>query len=362
MIRRLGRAIAAVVAGLLMVMIVPAYGQEPASSSPHGRLPGGLDCSACHTSQGWRPLKSPTDFDHDVATPFVLTGRHAELVCTRCHLKLRFDESELSGADCTVCHVDVHQGRMRGTCIACHNATAFNQVPRLSVHARTSFPLTGAHLQVACESCHRDDRGGAFTSLATECVACHESDFRSAQSVDHVAAGFSTSCETCHGNLAWGSGAAFDHVTASGGFPLRGSHATLRCESCHNMPSLDLKFSASGVNDCYACHAPDYGLAHAGSGFPTACAGCHRETRWGDATFADHDRQYFPITSGAHRGTWSGCETCHTVPSDFRSFTCFNCHEHSRDRMDAKHREEVRGYAYDSNLCYSCHRNGRGDD
>lgn len=360
MIRILGTAMAAFCVGLL-VAPAAAPGQETASPSPHGRLLEGLDCSACHTSQGWRPLKERLDFNHSRATSFPLTGRHAELACGRCHLKLRFDESELSGADCTVCHVDVHQGRMRGTCVSCHNATAFNEVPRLAAHARTSFPLTGAHLQVACESCHRDDRGGAFTSLATECFACHESDYRSAQSVDHVAAGFSTACQDCHGSLAWRSGAAFDHVTASGGFALRGSHAVLRCDACHMLPDLDLKFAATGVDDCNACHSQDYDRAHAGTGFPTACVGCHRETRWGDATFAEHDRQYFPITSGAHRGAWSGCETCHTVPSDFRSFTCLNCHEHSQDRMDDKHREEG-GYAYDSNLCYSCHPNGRAGD
>jgi hypothetical protein len=330
--------------GSSLAVPAAASGQQAASPSPHGSLPAELDCSACHTPRGW----------------FQLTGRHDKVSCARCHLRLRFDEPQLDMAGCSSCHVDVHQGRMRGACVSCHNTTSFRDVAGLSVHARTSFLLTGAHLQVACESCHRDDRGGAYTALNTECVACHESEYASSEGIDHVAAGFSTACQDCHGTLAWGNWASFDHVSASGGFPLRGSHAGLICEACHVMPGLDPKFSASGPDDCYACHAQDYDRQHAGSGFPTDCTGCHRETRWGDATFADHDR-VFPITSGAHRGQWDGCETCHTVPSDFRSFTCFNCHEHSQTRMDEKHREE-RGYAYDSNLCYSCHRNGRADD
>lgn len=354
--------VAGLAIGLTLSAATAVRAQEAASLSPHGDLPGGLDCSACHTSERWRPLKRSLDFDHDRATSFALAGRHGEVVCARCHLKLRFDESELDGGDCSSCHVDVHQGRMRATCISCHNTSSFHDVAGVDLHARTSFPLTGAHLQIACESCHLDDRGGAFTSLDTDCVACHQRDFTSASSLDHVAAGFSTDCQDCHGDRAWGSGAAFDHITASGGFPLRGSHGVLRCESCHELPSLQPRFAVSGPDDCHACHSADYDRAHAGSDFPTACAGCHRETRWGDATFADHDRQFFPITSGAHRGRWDGCETCHTVPNDFRSFTCFNCHEHSQARMDDKHRGEVSGYAYDSRLCYQCHPDGRRDD
>lgn len=350
----------ALATGLTLGWATLLAGQEAASFSPHGSLPGGLDCSACHTSQGWRPLKARPDFDHDRATSFSLTGRHAEVVCARCHLRLRFDEPELDLSDCSSCHVDVHQGRMRDECISCHNTSSFNDVAGVSLHARTSFPLTGAHLQIACESCHRDDRGGAYTTLNTDCVACHQSDFTSASSLDHVTAGFSTNCDDCHGVMAWGSGAAFDHVTASNGFPLRGSHATLRCESCHVIPGLQSKFAASGVDDCYACHSADYDSEHAGSSFPTTCAGCHNETRWDDATFADHN-PFFPISSGPH-SNYDGCETCHTNPGDFRVFTCFNCHQHSQDKMDDKHEGEVNGYAYDSNLCYSCHPNGKADD
>ena len=102
---------------------------------------------------------------------------------------------------------------------------------------------------------------------------------------------------------------------------------------------------------------PDYERVHAGTGFPTTCATCHSTATWSGASF-NHDQQFFPINSGAHRGTWTSCQTCHTDPNNFGVFTCLVCHEHNQSDMDRKHRE-VSGYAYASPLCYSCHPNGR---
>ncbi|MGD2121575.1 MAG: hypothetical protein PVJ76_07515, partial [Gemmatimonadota bacterium] len=111
-------------------------------------------------------------------------------------------------------------------------------------------------------------------------------------------------------------------------------------------------------NDCVACHQADYDGEHAGSGYPTNCAACHTPTVWIPANF-DHDRDYFPIFSGKHRGKWSvsGCSTCHTNPDNFSSFTCFACHKHNQTNMDNDH-SEVSGYEYSSPACLSCHPNG----
>ena len=87
-----------------------------------------------------------------------------------------------------------------------------------------AFPLTGAHLQITCESCHENERGGAFSALDGDCVSCHLPDYQRSDIVDHASRGFPTTCEQCHGSLAWQATEAFDHTAASGGFDLAGAH------------------------------------------------------------------------------------------------------------------------------------------
>ena len=54
------------------------------------------------------------------------------------------------------------------------------------------------------------------------------------------------------------------------------------------------------------------------AGFSTDCLLCHNMVTWLGATF-DHDSEYFPIYSGAHRGRWSSCATCHRIVSSDRA-------------------------------------------
>lgn len=328
--------------------------------NPHGVLDVIIGCDACHTTGGWRPTKTPLEFDHDDATNFPLTGRHEDVRCATCHLDLMFDEPKIGTAGCAECHVDVHRGRLSHDCTSCHNTTLFADVRGVEIHARTRFPLSGSHVQVSCESCHPNDRDGAYSIRQSECVSCHASDYAAAQPVDHVAAGFPTECQQCHNTLAWTYNVAFDHVTASGGFALLGRHMQIRCSSCHSGGTGDPIFNPSSQDDCVACHQSDYERQHGGTGFPTTCGSCHTNDSWAGASFADHDARAFPIFSGTHRGRWDGCQTCHATPNNFTAFTCFNCHEHDRARMDDKHREEP-GYVYDSRACYSCHPNGKSD-
>jgi hypothetical protein len=144
------------------------------------------------------------------------------------------------------------------------------------------------------------------------------------------------------------------------GYPLVEVHETLDCSLCHT-PAGDPIYRPSGPDDCVTCHADDYQREHGGSGFPMTCLTCHNQRRWDDATFENHDQQFFPVYSGAHRDQWPDCQTCHTSPGDFKTFTCLVCHDHNKTEMDAKHREE-NGYVYDSAQCYSCHPDGRADD
>jgi len=252
---------------------------------------------------------------------------------------------------CASCHVDVHQGRIAGACARCHDTRSFHEVPAIALHARAGFALTGAHLDAPCESCHRNDRAGAFTAVPQECIACHREAYAAALMPNHMAAGFPTDCQECHATVTWQSGAAFDHASAANGFALVGAHATLACETCHVPPNMALRFTATSQDDCISCHRPQFSQAHgAGSGFPTTCADCHSVNSWSGASF---DHTQFPLT----RAHDVSCATCHTTQGDFTQFTCLTCHGQSQ--TDQQH-QGVSGYTYDSHACYSCHRNGGG--
>jgi hypothetical protein len=279
-----------------------------------------------------------------------LDGRHAEATCLRCHEGLRFDGADIVAGDCASCHLDVHQGTLARPCASCHSTTSFADVPLGNAHPG-QFPLEGAHLQTSCESCHRNDVGGAFRPLDTACSSCHMGDYFSSSLVDHQALSFSTYCTDCHSTLSFRD-VAFDHFIWSGGFELAGRHAGIACTTCHNGPDGDVPTPTADANDCIACHIDEYDREHAGSGFPTDCVACHNQLRWEGATFAHS----FPIFSGPHAGEWNSCADCHQAPGDFASFSCLGCHR--QPEMDDKHRGE-RGYAYDSPTCLSCHPDGR---
>lgn len=312
-----------------------------AQESPHGDTQRPLNCVDCHTQTAWRPLREPIRFDHARDTGYELDGRHAEALCSSCHLGANFAEPRLAGDDCAACHVDVHQGNLSTQCTYCHTTESFQDVPGVNVHLATSFPLTGAHLQVTCSACHIDDVGGRVTTLDAECVSCHRADYENASTIDHVESGFSTECADCHNTIAFGAGVQFDHDAVSNGFTLVGSHRAIPCASCHLLPGFEPLFpGAIDEMDCVSCHQPDYDREHGGSGFPTTCADCHSVDTWDDASF-DHDvvSGGFALL-GAHQRI--PCESCHLQPGYEPVYPgvtgdgdCVGCHQSDYDREHA---------------------------
>jgi hypothetical protein len=204
---------------------------------------------------------------------------------------------------------------------------SFSDMSVREIHARTTFPLTGAHLQIACRACHVDGQLGTFTPLDPQCMSCHEADYTNAQAVPHE--NFPTDCLRCHVTLAWTANVRFDHPSVSGGFRLLGAHALIRCSSCHG-PNLEPLFQPANDQDCIACHQTDYDREHPGGAFPTTCLACHTVDTWSGATF-DHAlvASGFRL-EGAHARI--PCEACHS-PTDWSvPFTpandqdCISCH------------------------------------
>jgi hypothetical protein len=217
-------------------------------------------------------------------------------------------------------------------CERCHSASGWSGAS----FSHSFFPLAGGHAGQQCTDCHTT---GQLVSIPSTCVSCHLADYQGAPG--HVSQAFSQDCIRCHTIHGW-TGANFNHDF----FPLVGGHSGLDCTRCHTGGTF-----TKIPSDCFSCHQDDYQRApdHATLGFPTDCTGCHTVSAWEPASFTHR----FPLR-GPHD---ESCGTCHNAGTT-TTFTCLVCHEHSKTRMDDKHKEE-NGYSYDSQACYRCHPNGR---
>lgn len=142
--------------------------------------PGGPRCTGCHTDAAWIPSTFDL-FRHD-RTAFALEGAHVATACTTCHLAdadgtWRFGIEDTS---CAGCHAadDPHADQFATRpCTDCHTTESF-AIGRFD-HDRTSYRLEGAHADIACGGCHREERtptGRVFVRyapLTTECESCH---------------------------------------------------------------------------------------------------------------------------------------------------------------------------------------------
>jgi hypothetical protein len=311
----------------------------------------GTTCVRCHTTRSWKV----TDMvQKHQATRFALLGRHASLACEACHANASQRQYAGTPIECVACHrTDYVQAaspnhtsaQFSTDCLQCHQPAARTWGSGFD-HARTEFPLMGAHAATACSHCHAGNR---FRGLETACIGCHRADYNAAANPAHAANGFSTECRFCHTQSAWRP-ATFDHSSTA--FPLTGRHTSTACVACHTNNNYALTYQ-----DCYQCHATQFDQApnHVTSQFSHDCTPCHTTAAWRPSIF-DHDGRSFRIYSGKHRGKWTSCAQCHPNAGQYQVFTCLSCHEHEQTRMDDKHRNK-QGYIYSSPACYNCHRN-----
>jgi hypothetical protein len=246
--------------------------QRPAEN-PHGALKN--ECTECHSTQGWSPLRSPLPYRHS-DTGFELAGRHAEVACRSCHGSLEFAR-EKGKSDCFACHQrefetarnPVHAG-FPATCRDCHGVAGWQ--PATFDHNSTGFQLAGAHRSLACTTCHRN----GYSGTPSDCFACHQSDFNGTHNPNHATAGFGTGCADCHGTNAW-TPATFDHESS---FPIASGRHQFPCSSC--------PVSAGNFNnfECILCHEHSQGETnseHRGVGGyvyeSRACYQCHPRGR-----------------------------------------------------------------------------------
>ncbi|MCB1007412.1 MAG: NAD(P)-binding domain-containing protein [Acidobacteria bacterium] len=302
----------------------------------------GLDCARCHDTRRW-DARDDVFRAHD-RTIFPLLAGHARVDCEGCHGGQPPNEYSRTPTDCMTCHHEDYRAATdpphRGfstDCLQCHvGVTQGWSAPGFRHTAR--FPLTGPHAGIDCADCHRD----GYVGTSADCYDCHRDDYERTRDPDHVAAGFPTTCQSCHGATSW-EGAVFDHALS--GFPLTGAHRTLDCEQCHQSG-----FGGT-PSDCIACHRSDYERTrdpnHAQAGFSTRCQECHSTSSWEGSGFS-HDATGFPLT-GAHRA--AVCEACHSQGYAGTSTACYSCHRADYEgTRDPNHAQS--GFP---TTCQNCH-------
>jgi hypothetical protein len=349
-------------------------------------------CESCHRPNAAN-FKGGASFNHN--TTYQLVGVHTTLDCTACH---RNGVYKGTGRDCYSCHQanyaqtknPNHTAAGFGTtCDTCHKPTDPDWVLAAATN-HSSFALVGLHATQPCAACHRN---GVFKGTPRDCYSCHQANYAQTTSPNHAAAGYATSCDSCHKptDPTWLAAA-----TSHSSFALVGLHATQPCAACHKNGVYK-----GTLRDCYSCHQANYAGTrnpnHAAAGYPTTCDSCHKPT---DPTWLAANTTHSTFTlvglhatqpcaachkNGVYKGTPRDCYSCHqanyaatTNPNHAAAgfaTACDTCHKptdatfllatyphatyslvglHATQPCAACHRNNV--YKGTSHDCYSCHQ------
>lgn len=325
----------------------------------HGNQFGTRTCTACHDESTWE--ETPRFF-HD-SSRYVLTGKHRTTACASCHKEVAMAGSAkpvvryagVRFATCTNCHADHHNGAMPQKCETCHSTEGWRLLRNRSGfegsfdHARTDFPLRGAHGALTCATCHDMRRAPAAgikltwastqvhamypAPIATGCLSCH----LDAHDSTFVRTAGGRSCENCHNETRW-LPSTYDlarHNRET--YVLTGAHVVVACAQCHQpvRPGGPPQFRLP-AQDCASCHKTVD--PHAGQFGDRACTQCHTTETFRIAAF-DHSRTRYPLDA-THRTV--ACAKCHTVTAGpngapvtrYRPLetTCRACHGASTPR------------------------------
>ena len=312
---------------------------------PHLGQFGKKECEQCHTPKGVR-------VDH-ATTQFPLLGKHLSVPCEKCHVREKGQFPAGAGeavrfkpiaTNCRNCHQDYHRGQFKEDCAKCHTTEGFK--PSTFDHAKSDFALTGAHLKLTCERCHKPEVFNTpkppatlvrFAPMSHECASCHQDPHKGQ---------FGTNCLKCHTTESW-TKTGFNHA-AQTGVPLNASHNSLRCETCH----INREFKQQ-VN-CLNCHRKDYDSTtrpnHRRANFSFNCESCHKvgDARWEQATL-NHD-VFFPL---AGRHATAVCQSCH-INNVYKGTpqNCYGCHRPDYEQTRTPNHKAA-GFPTD---CESCHK------
>jgi len=330
-------------------------------------------CEGCHVEHQGRQSQliwwknERENFSHNLAG-YALEAKHGQLKCEQCHQLSHIQNSQQLATQkvnlqrtylglstqCLSCHKDEHRSQFKGECLSCHSMEGWKPASRFE-HARTAYPLTGKHRQVACDKCHAavvdhhfidDPDYRRYTGIShTTCTDCHQ-DIHSGK--------LGVTCTNCHSTEGWKhvQVGRFNHAQTR--YPLLGRHAEVACEKCH-LPGKPRTPIASRF--CTDCHSDYHQGQFARRTQKGGCEECHTVSGFSPSTFslANHKNTDYPIT-GAHLAV--PCIQCHTKTFQargqriqrftFNSTGCFDCH-------GDPHKGDVKDYMKNRD-CQSCHQ------
>jgi hypothetical protein len=325
--------------------------------------PNGKDCVRCHLEHNGTDFHlihwdtPPEKFDHKL-TGYKLEGKHAKVACEKCHTPAHMVPSEKAliknkdlaksylgqSTSCTPCHTDPHKGQLGNDCTKCHNVESWKAAKDFD-HSKTRYPLTGLHIKVACEKCHKADTPGGparYNDMKfSKCSDCH---------LDPHKGEFKKACDVCHTTSSWKTmlpGYDFDHSKTK--YPLVGKHQQVSCVACHVNGDFKKEIPFA---QCVDCHKPD---PHKGQ-FQARpkkgeCAECHNLDGWKPSLFGvkEHDTSEYPL-KGKHIKV--DCVKCHIAAGKDTIYKvkfalCTDCHKDAHDNQFAG--------APNNNKCENCH-------
>ena len=260
---------------------------------PHQELEGTLRCVSCH----------------DVA-------RKAEMstLCLACHKEIGWLRDRERGLHARV------QSQRCASCHPDHAGVGFAMIawpdrggPDAFDHTRAGYPLTGKHDKVKCADCHKPalqvsevvrqapghKTAAGWLGLEQACATCHRDPHRGRLGVK---------CAECHTTTSFNEigRMAFNHDRTR--YPLRGRHAAVRCEKCHDFAGGKLVANVRFAT-CGDCHRDAHAATATLAGRTVDCASCHVVDGWTPATYtvAQHRQATYRLEGKHERVPCGGC-------------------------------------------------------
>jgi hypothetical protein len=286
----------------------------------------GTRCEQCHTATAWTKAAPPAKVEFHDRTNYPLRGMHVQVKCDACHDPRKPAAKRyrpLPHGKCLDCHKDPHMGETDKPCESCHGVEGWKPARfEIADHAKTRYPLEGAHQAVPCTKCHdAPPKSPGFNRGNPPCEACHADP--------HKGQFAGQTCATCHAVAAWSPSTFTKDAHAKAGFALTGKH-DVACGRCHAGTFKGLS------PECGTCH-DDH---HAGQFAPRKCTECHAGAVWKPAPGFDHGKTF--VLRGQHAK--AACERCHP-----------------KVRLTASLETEVYALGARSRECVGCHRSVHGE-
>lgn len=262
------------------------------------------NCNNCHDAASFKPTSK---FDHAQAK-YVLTGKHKEVECIKCHKTENKNGKKfqvftgLQFNSCTDCHNDVHKNKFGQNCAQCHSEESFHIIKgiRNFDHNKTVYKLEGKHQGVSCKLCHKAKYTASIKH--EKCSDCHL-DFHKGE---FAKKDIKSDCDLCH-NINGFEKTLYtieQHNTTV--FPLLGAHPASPCVDCHKK-AVKWTFRNIGKK-CADCHTNIHKDEINRKYYPEDnCKSCHDENKWSAVKF-EHSATNFKL-EGAH--TTQPCRKCH---------------------------------------------------